>query len=85
MLVLSRKHNEAIVIGGVAGFEQLLKITVLRVSDGKVKFGIEAPHNVPVHRMEIWERIRDGVPLEESTARRVRIGSPRVRVTQSVA
>ncbi len=56
MLVLSRKRGEAITIGsGVT-------ITVLAVHGDKVKIGILAPPEVPVHRQEIYERIEGCVP-----------------------
>ncbi len=58
MLVLSRKQEEAIVVVGDDGFEPLLKVTVLEIKHGKVRLGIEAPADVPVHRWEIWERIQ---------------------------
>ena len=51
MLVLSRKRGEAITIGnGVT-------VTVLAVQGDKVKIGIVAPAEVPVHRQEIHQRI----------------------------
>jgi carbon storage regulator CsrA len=58
MLVLSRKCNEAVVVGGVNGLEQLLKVTVLEIDKGKVRLGFEAAQDVPVHRLEVWERIQ---------------------------
>lgn len=57
MLVLSRKLREAVVVGGVEGFERLLKVTVLEIKNGCVRLGFEAAAEVPVHRWEIWERI----------------------------
>jgi carbon storage regulator len=63
MLVLSRKSQEAVVVGGADGFERLLKVTVLEISRGKVRLGFEVDAHVPVHRLEVWERIRaDGQP-----------------------
>jgi len=62
MLVLSRKSSESVVIGGSSGFERLLKLTVLNVSGGKVKLGIEVADDVPVHRWEVWQRILAGAP-----------------------
>ena len=51
MLVLSRRRGEVITIGnGVT-------ITVLAVQGERVKIGITAPAEVPVHRQEIHERI----------------------------
>lgn len=58
MLVLSRKSQEAVVISGTSEFEQLLKVTVLEVRGGSVKLGFEAGAEVPIHRAEVWERIR---------------------------
>jgi carbon storage regulator len=58
MLVLSRKSQEAVVVGGSGRFERLLKITVLEIRGGNVRLGFEAPADVPVHRWEVWERIR---------------------------
>jgi carbon storage regulator CsrA len=58
MLVLSRKSHESVIIGGAAPFERMLKVTVLAVSGGKVRLGFEVDKDVPVHRGEVWERIR---------------------------
>ncbi len=57
MLVLTRKLDQSIAIGGATGFEQLLKITVLEVGNGRVRLGFEVDASVPVHRWEVWERI----------------------------
>ena len=62
MLVLSRKCQEAVVVGGADGVEALLKVTVLGIEKGKVRLGFEARHDVPVHRLEVWERIRANSP-----------------------
>jgi carbon storage regulator len=51
MLVLSRKENEAIVI------DDRIELLVLKVQGDKVKIGIKAPPEVPVHRAELAERI----------------------------
>lgn len=58
MLVLSRKSKESVMVGGSDGFERLLKVTVLDVRGGIVKLGFEVDSGVPVHRLEVWERIR---------------------------
>jgi len=57
MLVLSRKSQESVVVGGSAGFERLLKVTVLEIGNGKVRLGFDIDAAVPVHRWEVWERI----------------------------
>jgi carbon storage regulator CsrA len=57
MLVLSRKSQESVVVGGSLGFERLLKVTVLEIGNGKVRLGFDVDAAVPVHRWEVWERI----------------------------
>lgn len=51
MLVLSRKCDQSLIIGGN------IRITVLKTSGDVVRLGIEAPRNVVVHRSEVFERI----------------------------
>ena len=58
MLVLTRKCQEVVVVGGDDGAQPLLKITVLSVENGKVRLGFEAAKAIAVHRLEVWERIR---------------------------
>jgi len=60
MLVLSRKSQECVVVGGPASSEPLLKVTVLEIRGTSVRLGFEAPADVAVHRWEVWERIRAG-------------------------
>ena len=57
MLVLTRKCQESVIVGGSDGVEHLLKLTVLEINGGKVRLGFEVDKNVPVHRLEVWERI----------------------------
>jgi carbon storage regulator len=57
MLVLTRKAQESVVVGGTEGFDRLLKVTVLEIQGGKVRLGFEVDADVPVHRQEVWERI----------------------------
>ncbi len=57
MLVLSRKIQEAVIVGGGGGLDRLLKITVVEITGGKVKLGFEVDADVPVHRLEVWERL----------------------------
>ena len=58
MLVVSRKNQESVVIGGTDGFHRLLKVTVLAIKGASVKLGFEVDSDVPVHRSEVWERIQ---------------------------
>jgi carbon storage regulator len=60
MLVLTRKNQESVVVGGSGGFESMLVVTVLEIGHGQVRLGFEADKSVPVHRREVWEKIRDG-------------------------
>ena len=53
MLILSRKLNECIVIDG------RITVKVVRVDGDVVKLGIAAPADVPVHRQEVYEEIRN--------------------------
>lgn len=52
MLVLSRKKNESIVINDD------ITIVVVEICADKVRLGIDAPREVPVHRKEVYEAIR---------------------------
>lgn len=52
MLVLSRKRDERIAISNN------IVITVVEVRGDKVRLGIEAPRDVTVHRMEVYEAIQ---------------------------
>ena len=51
MLVLSRKAEESMYIGDE------IKITVLDIRGGQVRFGISAPQDVKIHREEVYNRI----------------------------
>ena len=51
MLVLSRKKNECIVIADT------ITVTVVEIRGDKVRLGIEAPRDVPVHRQEVFDAI----------------------------
>jgi carbon storage regulator CsrA len=62
MLVLSRKSQESVMVGGSVGFERMLKVTVLEIRNGCVRLGFEVDAAVPVHRLEVWERIRAKPP-----------------------
>jgi carbon storage regulator len=52
MLVLSRQRDESIFIG------DNIKITVVDIRGDKVRLGIEAPSEIPVHRQEVYEAIQ---------------------------
>lgn len=52
MLVLSRQRDESIIIG------DNIVITIVDIRGDKVRLGIEAPKEVPVHRQEVYEAIQ---------------------------
>jgi carbon storage regulator len=52
MLVLSRQKDESIMIGDD------VEITIVDVRGDKVRLGIVAPREVPVHRREVYEAIQ---------------------------
>jgi carbon storage regulator CsrA len=58
MLVLSGKDQESVVVGGSDGFHRLLRVRVLGIQGTSVKLGFEVNPDVPVHRSEVWERVR---------------------------
>lgn len=52
MLVLSRQRDESIIIGDD------VVITIVDVRGDKVRLGIDAPTEIPVHRREVYEAIQ---------------------------
>jgi carbon storage regulator len=52
MLVLSRKKNESIII------KDDITIVVVEIRGDKVRLGISAPKEIPVHRKEVFDSIR---------------------------
>lgn len=52
MLVLSRTRDESIIIG------DNVVVTIVDVRGDKVRLGIDAPIEIPVHRREVYEAIQ---------------------------
>jgi carbon storage regulator len=52
MLVLSRHRDESIMIGDD------VVVTIVDIRGDKVRLGINAPQDVPVHRQEVYEAIQ---------------------------
>jgi carbon storage regulator len=52
MLVLSRQRDESIMIG------DNIVVTIVDIRGDKVRLGINAPSEVPVHRQEVYEAIQ---------------------------
>lgn len=58
MLVIGREVGEVINIGND------IKLKVLAVEGGTVRFGISAPRNVEIHRGEIYKRLVEHLQKE---------------------
>lgn len=70
MLILTRRVNETLNIGDE------VQVTVLGVKGNQVQIGVKAPKRIPVHREEIYERIKKereaaGAIFENTTAHKV--------------
>lgn len=66
MLVLTRKKNETILIGDD------IQVTVVDIRGDKVRLGIEAGRDIPVHRQEVWEAVQlEEMAVAERQARQV--------------
>lgn len=52
MLVLSRQRDESIIIG------DNIVVTIVDIRGDKVRLGIEAPQEIPVHRREVYDAIQ---------------------------
>ena len=52
MLVLSRHRDESIIIG------DNVVVTIVDIRGDKVRLGIDAPQDIPVHRREVYEAIQ---------------------------
>jgi carbon storage regulator len=61
MLVLSRKKNESIVINND------ITVTVVEIRGDKVRLGIVAPKEVPVHRQEVYDAIHGKEAADAAT------------------
>ena len=59
MLVLSRKKNESFIINNN------ITVTVVEIRGDKVRLGIEAPKEIPVHRREVQEAIERNSAIKE--------------------
>ena len=60
MLILTRHTGETLNIG------DQIQVTVLGIKRNQVRIGIDAPRKVPVHRKEIYEKIKNEDLKDES-------------------
>lgn len=61
MLVLSRQRDESIIIG------DNIVITIVDIRGDKVRLGIQAPKEIPVHRQEVYDAIKREASQPEKT------------------
>ncbi len=64
MLVLTRSIGDRLIIGDNAE----ITLNVLDIRGNQVRLGINAPKTVPVHREEIYNKIQQEHPEEETTS-----------------
>ena len=76
MLVFTRRRHETIMIGD--GIE----VRVLRVGRDGVRLGIVAPADVPVHRQEVYDQIREANRLAADTSHPIAAIAERLRRPQ---
>lgn len=60
MLILTRRTGEAVIIGDG------ISVTVLSINGIHVRIGVNAPRDVPVHREEVYKRIKQEAEKTES-------------------
>jgi len=82
MLVLTRKIGQQVVLP-----EQGITIDVMEVGKTRVRLGISAPADIPVHRGEVWDRACDAGSArpnsDDSAPGRVAADEPQSRTASS--
>jgi carbon storage regulator CsrA len=59
MLVLTRKPEEALLIGSDTDPHGVVTVTVLSIDGNRVKLGFQMNNAVTVYRLEVWNRMQD--------------------------
>lgn len=60
MLILSRREKESIIIN------DNIEITVVEISEGRVRLGISAPSEMDIYRKELYDKIEEEMKLAAS-------------------
>ena len=71
MLVLSRHRDESIMIG------DNVVVTIVDIRGDKVRLGIDAPQDIPVHRQEVYDAIN------EKISRPINLAPPKLVIWES--
>lgn len=65
MLCLSRKENERVLVIIPAGTiippdGMVIAVTLVELRGDKARLGFDAPPDIPIHRKEVWDKIKEG-------------------------
>ena len=69
MLILTRKVGESLVIGDD------VRVTIVGVKQSQVRIAVKAPREIPVHREEIYRRIKAEKAQEAQEAQEVQLNA----------
>lgn len=60
MIVMSRMPKESLMINDD------IEVTIVEIKGDRVRIAIDAPKNIIVHRKEVWEAIKKGIPQKKN-------------------